>query len=207
MIELDDITKRYGSTVAVDHLSFEVRPGEVTGFLGPNGAGKSTTMRMMVGLDAPTSGGVTVDGRPYRDLERIDGRSNPVFAEWLRQVGAPKDRPHVIVSGLLPNPDTLSGSRYINLKVVASGSGKPIVNAMAYLVRQPHVEETVVYNTDDQGRTVIWNIEDCYRKLVVTDGVVSVKQWISLPPGCGKDIVVKLPRPEVRVRKRKRKLG
>ncbi len=121
--------------------------------------------------------------------------------------GTPKDRPHVIVSGLLPNPDTLSGSRYINLKVVASGSGKPIVNAMAYLVRQPHVEETVVYNTDDQGRTVIWNIEDCYRKLVVTDGVVSVKQWISLPPGCGKDIVVKLPRPEVRVRKRKRKLG
>ena len=68
MIELDDITKRYGSTVAVDHLSFEVRPGEVTGFLGPNGAGKSTTMRMMVGLDAPTSGQVTVDGRPYRAL-------------------------------------------------------------------------------------------------------------------------------------------
>ncbi len=68
MIELNDITKRYGSTVAVDHLSFEVRPGEVTGFLGPNGAGKSTTMRMMVGLDAPTSGQVTVDGRPYRAL-------------------------------------------------------------------------------------------------------------------------------------------
>lgn len=68
MIELSDITKRYGSTVAVDHLSFEVRPGEVTGFLGPNGAGKSTTMRMMVGLDAPTSGRVTVDGRPYREL-------------------------------------------------------------------------------------------------------------------------------------------
>ncbi len=68
MIELNDISKRYGSTVAVDHLSFEVRPGEVTGFLGPNGAGKSTTMRMVVGLDAPTSGRVTVDGRPYRDL-------------------------------------------------------------------------------------------------------------------------------------------
>jgi ABC-2 type transport system ATP-binding protein len=68
MIELSNVTKRYGSTVAVDHLSFEVRPGEVTGFLGPNGAGKSTTMRMIVGLDAPTSGSVTVDGRPYRDL-------------------------------------------------------------------------------------------------------------------------------------------
>jgi ABC-2 type transport system ATP-binding protein len=68
MIELTDVTKRYGSTMAVDHLSFEVRPGEVTGFLGPNGAGKSTTMRMIVGLDAPTSGRVAVDGQPYRDL-------------------------------------------------------------------------------------------------------------------------------------------
>jgi len=68
MIELNDVTKRYGSTVAVDGLSFQVRPGEVTGFLGPNGSGKSTTMRMIVSLDAPTSGTVTVDGRPYRDL-------------------------------------------------------------------------------------------------------------------------------------------
>ena len=68
MIEITDVTKRYGHTVAVDHLSFEVRPGQVTGFLGPNGAGKSTTMRMAVGLDAPTSGRVTVDGHAYRDL-------------------------------------------------------------------------------------------------------------------------------------------
>jgi ABC-2 type transport system ATP-binding protein len=68
MIQVHDVTKRYGSTVAVDGLSFEVRAGEVTGFLGPNGAGKSTTMRMMVGLDAPTSGRVTIDGRRYRDL-------------------------------------------------------------------------------------------------------------------------------------------
>jgi ABC-2 type transport system ATP-binding protein len=68
MVELHDVTKRYGSTVAVDHLSFEVRPGEVTGFLGPNGAGKSTTMRMIIGLDDPSAGRVTVDGRTYRDL-------------------------------------------------------------------------------------------------------------------------------------------
>ena len=68
MIEIIDVTKRYGHTVAVDHLSFEVRPGVVTGFLGPNGAGKSTTMRMVVGLDAPTSGRIAVDGHAYRDL-------------------------------------------------------------------------------------------------------------------------------------------
>jgi ABC-2 type transport system ATP-binding protein len=68
MIEVREVTKRYGSTVAVDGLTFEVREGEVTGFLGPNGAGKSTTMRMMVGLDAPTSGRVTIDGHRYQDL-------------------------------------------------------------------------------------------------------------------------------------------
>jgi ABC-2 type transport system ATP-binding protein len=68
MIEIHEVTKRYGTTVAVDRLSFEVREGEVTGFLGPNGAGKSTTMRMMVGLDLPTSGQVTIDGRRYADL-------------------------------------------------------------------------------------------------------------------------------------------
>ncbi len=68
MIEISNVTKRYGSTVAVDELSFGVRAGEVTGFLGPNGAGKSTTMRMMVGLDSPTSGAVTIGGSRYQDL-------------------------------------------------------------------------------------------------------------------------------------------
>ncbi len=68
MIEAQNLVKRYGSTVAVNDLSFSVRPAMVTGFLGPNGAGKTTTMRMILGLDAPTQGSVTVDGRDYRDL-------------------------------------------------------------------------------------------------------------------------------------------
>ncbi|GAA2975838.1 MULTISPECIES: ABC transporter ATP-binding protein [Streptomyces] len=68
MIELDGLTKRFGNKVAVDHLSFRVRPGMVTGFLGPNGAGKSTTMRMMLDLDNPTSGSVRIDGRHYHEL-------------------------------------------------------------------------------------------------------------------------------------------
>ncbi|MFG2682390.1 ABC transporter ATP-binding protein [Streptomyces sp. NPDC048392] len=63
MIEVQGLTKRYGDVVAVDDLSFTVRPGEVTGFLGPNGAGKSTTMRMVLGLDTPTCGSATVSGR------------------------------------------------------------------------------------------------------------------------------------------------
>jgi ABC-2 type transport system ATP-binding protein len=70
MIEARGLTKRYGSKVAVDGLSFEVLPGRVTGFLGPNGAGKSTTLRMVMGLDSPTSGDVTISGRPYASLRR-----------------------------------------------------------------------------------------------------------------------------------------
>ena len=65
MIEATNLTKRYGSKTAVDCVSFTIQPGKVTGFLGPNGAGKSTTMRMIVGLDRPTHGTVTVNGRPY----------------------------------------------------------------------------------------------------------------------------------------------
>ncbi|MET7698759.1 ABC transporter ATP-binding protein [Streptomyces sp. NPDC005485] len=76
-IDVQDLTKEYGSTRAVDHLTFRVLPGRVTGFLGPNGAGKSTTMRLVLGLDRPTSGTARIDGRPYVTLP-----------EPLRHVGA-----------------------------------------------------------------------------------------------------------------------
>ncbi|MHC3002075.1 ABC transporter ATP-binding protein [Gordonia sp. GN26] len=77
MLRVTNLTKDFGSQRAVDDLTFEVGPGRVTGFLGPNGAGKSTTMRMMLGLDRPTSGTATVNGVPYRELDHP-----------LRQVGA-----------------------------------------------------------------------------------------------------------------------
>ena len=77
MIEARGLVKRYGSTTAVDHLSFDVQPGTVTGFLGPNGAGKSTTMRMILGLDRPDAGTARVNGKSYHELR------------WpLREVGA-----------------------------------------------------------------------------------------------------------------------
>ena len=85
MIEVNHLTKRYGKTVAVDQVSFKVEPGKVTGFLGPNGAGKSTTMRMILGLDAPTSGQVRVDGKSYHELR-----------EPLRSVGALLDAKAII---------------------------------------------------------------------------------------------------------------
>lgn len=77
MLAAADLTKTFGGVTAVDHLNFTVAPGRVTGFLGPNGAGKSTTMRMILGLDRPTSGTATIGGRRYRDLD-----------DPLRQVGA-----------------------------------------------------------------------------------------------------------------------
>ena len=70
MIEARGLTKRYGDTVAVDHLSFGVEPGRITGFLGPNGAGKTTTMRLILGLDRPTDGTVTVNGKAFGQLAR-----------------------------------------------------------------------------------------------------------------------------------------
>jgi ABC-2 type transport system ATP-binding protein len=81
MIEIHELTKRYGSVTAVAGLTFAVRPGEVTGFLGPNGAGKSTTMRMILGLDQPTSGTVLVNGKPPRahaaPLRELGGMLDP----------------------------------------------------------------------------------------------------------------------------------
>jgi ABC-2 type transport system ATP-binding protein len=97
MIEAQHVTKRYGKTVAVDEVSFVVQPGRVTGFVGPNGAGKSTTMRMILGLDTPSSGSVLVNGKPYRDLNDpltsvgalldakaiVGGRSAASHLNWL----------------------------------------------------------------------------------------------------------------------------
>jgi ABC-type transport system involved in cytochrome bd biosynthesis fused ATPase/permease subunit len=82
-IEASELTKRYGAKTAVDGLSFTVRPGVVTGFLGPNGAGKSTTIRMILGLDAPTSGDVLVGGRRYRDLPPAGAREG---IHWIRNL-------------------------------------------------------------------------------------------------------------------------
>jgi ABC-2 type transport system ATP-binding protein len=92
MIEAQLLTKCYGKTVAVNGASFVVQPGRVTGFLGPNGAGKSTTMRMILGLDTPSSGDVTVNGKPYHQL-----------ADPLRSVGALLDAKAIVGSRCAAN--------------------------------------------------------------------------------------------------------
>jgi ABC-2 type transport system ATP-binding protein len=104
MLEVDSLTKRFGSTLAVDGLSFKAEPGRVLGFLGPNGAGKTTTLRTLLGLTIPTSGSATVDGRSYREL------SDPV-----RVLGA-----------VLEGPQFHPGRTGRNhLRVLASAAGLP----------------------------------------------------------------------------------
>jgi ABC-2 type transport system ATP-binding protein len=104
MLEVRDLTKRYGTNLAVDRLSFKARPGRVLGFLGPNGAGKTTTLRMLLGLTLPTSGATAVDGRPYRQLE-----------EPIRVVGA-----------VLEGPQFHPGRTGRNhLRVLAAAAGLP----------------------------------------------------------------------------------
>jgi len=104
VITARELTKKYGTTTAVHSLSFDIKPGVVTGFLGPNGAGKSTTMRMILGLDAPSGGSVTVNGKAYRDLPAP-----------MREVGA------------LLDAKAVHGSRtaYRHLRWVAQAGGLP----------------------------------------------------------------------------------
>ncbi len=101
MIEVHQLAKRYGAAVAVDGLSFTVRPGRVTGFLGPNGAGKSTTMRVILGLDAPSSGRATVGGRDYAPAPAPTGRPG-ILREGEGVDAGPAARNHLPRFGARP---------------------------------------------------------------------------------------------------------
>src|SRR5258708_23390188 len=106
-IEIDGLRKRFGSTQALDGMTFTVGPGQVTGFVGPNGAGKSTTMRVVVGLDAPDAGTATIGGRPYHSLANPLGHVGSLLdaapppppppaphpPPWVASPPAPADRP------------------------------------------------------------------------------------------------------------------
>ena len=115
MIEVAGLTKRFGSTLAVDDLSFSVEPGRITGFLGPNGAGKSTTMRAILGLVRPTSGGTSVLGVQYRELQ-----------EPVRRVG-------VLLETFDAHPGR-SGRNHLRVLAVAGGIPKSRVEEVLSLV-------------------------------------------------------------------------
>src|SRR5690349_12286498 len=94
-IEIDGLRKRFGSTQALDGMTFTVQPGHVTGFVGPNGAGKSTTMRVVVGLDAPDAGTATIGGRPYHSLKNPLRRVGSLLDAGALQSGR-RDRKSVV---------------------------------------------------------------------------------------------------------------
>ena len=102
MIQVQGLTKRYGDKVAVEDLSFVVQPGRVTGFLGPNGAGKSTTMRLILGLDAPTRGSATVNGKPYRRQVAPLGEAGALLEISLNGRLSDCGRPRWIAFSFLP---------------------------------------------------------------------------------------------------------
>jgi ABC-2 type transport system ATP-binding protein len=111
MIEASQLTKRFGRKTAVDQVSFTIRPGHVTGFLGPNGAGKSTTLRMILGLDRPSSGNVTISGVPFTSLTRP-----------MHRVGALLDATAV--------PAGRSGRRHLEVLATYNGIGRARVAAV-----------------------------------------------------------------------------
>ena len=141
MIEVQGLSKRYGDRLAVDDLSFTVKPGIVTGFLGPNGAGKSTTMRLILGLDRPTAGSATVNGRAYRALEAPlhevgallearaihTGRSayNHLLAQAQTHAHRPRSRRRGDPIGRASSPSPASGSAGSRWGW-ASGSASPL---------------------------------------------------------------------------------
>lgn len=126
MIQIENLTKRYGAFTAVDGITFTARAGRVTGFLGPNGAGKSTAMRMMVGLTTPTSGTATVLGRPYRSLPTPS-----------RHVG-------VMLDATAQHPGR-TGRETLFLAATMAGLGRPAVDAAI---------ERVGLTTKEAGRRV-----------------------------------------------------
>ena len=115
-IEVSDLRKRYGRTVALDGMSFTVRPGHVTGFVGPNGAGKSTTMRVVLGLAAPDAGTALVGGVPYRTLRRPLTQLEEECPDLKLEVRPPGTKMHEELAKLI------NSSRLGNLAIEAGST-------------------------------------------------------------------------------------
>ena len=125
MIEVCELAKRYGSAMAVDGLSFTVRPGRVTGFLGPNGAGKSTTMRVILGLDAPTTGWATVNGQSYQRLTRPLHQAGALLDAGAVH-GGRTARDHLRAIAASTTPSTGSG------QILRTAAGSVLASASRY---------------------------------------------------------------------------
>jgi ABC-2 type transport system ATP-binding protein len=226
MIEAQALKKVYGNKVAVDGISFRVQPGRVTGFLGPNGAGKSTTMRMIVGLDHPTSGSVTVAGRPYAQLRSpltevgalLEARAvhtGRSARNHLRAVAAT----HGLAPGRVDEVIEMTGLQSVAGKRVGGfslGMGQRLGIATA-LLGDPHtliLDEPVngldpdgvlwvrnlVKHLAAQGRTVFLSSHLMSEMALTADHLVVIGRGRIIADGPVDDVIARTTRTTVRVR-------
>ncbi|WP_277051445.1 ABC transporter ATP-binding protein [Ruania albidiflava] len=226
MIEAHGLTKRYGDKLAVDNVSFTVEPGRVTGFLGPNGAGKSTTMRMAVGLDHPTSGSITVNGKPYvrhraplREVGALleakavhTGRSATNHLRALAAThGIPRERVNEVIE--------MTGLTAVARKRVGGfslGMGQRLGIAAA-LLADPHTlildepvngldpegvkwVRTLVRYLADQGRTVFLSSHLMSEMAITADELIVIGRGTIIAQGPVQEIIDSSTRATVRVR-------
>lgn len=124
-IEIDSLSKRYGSTLAVDDLSFEARPGRVTAFLGPNGAGKSTTLRILLGLMRPSGGSATFEGQSFEELDDVPGTVGAVMEESIFHPGR-SARSHLRVLATMAGLDLARVDEVLGIVELAAAADRRV---------------------------------------------------------------------------------
>ncbi|NED19194.1 ABC transporter ATP-binding protein [Streptomyces sp. SID9913] len=225
-IDVKDLTKEYGTRRAVDHLTFRVRPGRVTGFLGPNGAGKSTTMRLVLGLDHPTSGTATVGGRAYATLEQplhhvgalLDAqaaRGNRSGRDHLRVLAASHRIPDRRVDEVLEESGLASAARN-RVRTYSLGMRQRLGIAAA-LLGDPEVVlldepsngldpegivwiRTLLRRLADEGRTVLVSSHLMHETASFADHLIVLGRGRLLADTPLRDFIEARVRPAVRVR-------
>jgi ABC-2 type transport system ATP-binding protein len=226
MIEVRDLTKQFGTTVAVDHLSFTVQPGRVTGFLGPNGAGKSTTMRIILGLDHATSGSATINGKPYANLPTPlrtvgalleaksvhTGRSARNHLLFLAQTqGLPSSRVDAMLDlvGLRPVANKRAGTFSLGMSqrlgVAAAMLGDPEILLLDEPVNGLDPEgvlwiRNLMKHLAGQGKTVLVSSHLMNEMAVTADHIIVIGRGQLLADAATEDIIARGSGQSVRVR-------
>ncbi|CAM3522653.1 ABC transporter ATP-binding protein [Occultella aeris] len=226
MIEAHGLTKKYGDKVAVNDISFTVNPGRVTGFLGPNGAGKSTTMRMIVGLDRPTHGSVTVNGKPYvqhraplREVGALleakavhSGRSATNHLRGLAAThGISKARVHEVIdmTGLAAVAGKRVGGFSLGmgqrLGIAAAMLGDPRTLILDEPVNGLDPEgvkwvRTMVRYLADEGRTVFLSSHLMSEMAITADELIVIGRGRIITTGAVQDVIDAVTKSSVRVR-------
>ncbi len=226
MIEVRDLTKRYGGKVAVDHLSFTVEPGRVTGFLGPNGAGKSTTMRLVLGLDYPNTGSATINGKPYHELSRPlrtvgalleaksvhGGRSARNHLRFLAQTqGLPRRRVDEVLGlvGLLEVADKRAGGFSLGMSqrlgIAAALLGDPQVLLLDEPVNGLDPEgvlwiRNLMKQLAGEGRTILVSSHLMNEMAVTADHLIVIGRGRLITESSTEDVIARSADKSVRVR-------